>query len=398
MRYCREVTQKFPPLCVDDVIITDELSRRPARIFNPKAEAEALGALVKELAEQPENLLQKLVDTLIGIGIADSAGISLLEEAEDDEQFRWVALAGQWGQYKGGVMPFDASPCSVVIKRDEVLLFEHPERFFPATAVEPLIHEILLVPFHAEGRTIGTVWINAHEPGRKFDAEDVRLLRLLSRFASAGYQMKQALSDARAGEAAGRAALEADLAGMRRLHDLHTKLATENDPGVALDEILAAACEFTATDRGCVQLVSDDGERLEIVAQRGYGPDSPFIRHFLHEGSKPACDAARSQHQRMIIEDVENFPLLLSTQDREVALTDGIRATQSTPIISREGKTLGVLSTQFRLPHRPTVEQLRLIDLLAWTAAVFLDRQRAEAGLRSQWYRRGGGCQPIVRE
>ena len=382
MRYYREVTQKFPPLCVDDVIITDELSRRPARIFNPKVEAEALGALVKELAEQPENLLQKLVDTLIGIGIADSAGISMLEEAEDDEQFRWVALAGQWGQYKGGVMPFDASPCGVVIKRDEVLLFEHPERFFPAAAVEPLIHEILLVPFHAGGRTIGTVWINAHDPGRKFDAEDVRLLRLLSGFASAGYQMKQALGDARAGEAASRAALEADLAGMRRLHDLQTKLATENDPGVALDEILAAACEFTATDRGCVQLVSDDGERLEIFAQRGYGPDSPFIRHFLHEGSKPACDAARSQHQRMIIEDVENFPLLLGTQDREVALTDGIRATQSTPIISREGETLGVLSTQFRLPHRPTVEQLRLIDLLAWTAAVFLDRQRAEAGLR----------------
>ena len=375
------MTQEFPPLCVDDVIITDELGRRPARIFNPEVEVAALGSLVEELAERPDTLLQKLVDTLVEIDIADSAGISLLEDSDQGEQFRWVALAGQWGQFKGGVMPFDASPCGVVVKRDATLLFERPERFFPAAAVEPLIHEILLVPFYAEGRAIGTLWINAHDPGRKFDAEDVRLLRSLSRFASTGYQMKEALTDARAGEAVSRAALEADLAGMRRIHELHAKLATEHDLGAVLDEILAAACEFTATDRGCVQLVSDDGERLEIFAQRGHEPDSPFIRHFLHEGSKPVCDAARSQRQRMVIEDVENFPPLLGTPDREVALADGIRATQSTPMISRKGETLGVLSTQFRQPHRSTEEQLRLIDLLAWTAASFIERHHAEAGL-----------------
>ncbi len=376
------MTQAFLPLSVDDIIITDELARRPARSFNHKVEAEALASLVEELAERPENLLQKLVDTLIGMGIADSAGISLLEEGEGDEQFRWVALAGQWGQFRDGLMPFDASSCGVVIERDAVLLFEHPQRFFPAAAVHPLIHEILLVPFYAQGQTIGTLWISAHDPGRKFDAEDVRLLRSLGRFASAGYQMKQALGVSRAGEAVSRAALEADLAGMRRLHELHARLATENDLSAALDAVLAVACEFTATDRGCVQLVSNDGERLEIFAHRGYEPDSPFIRHFLHEGSRPVYEAARSHRQRIVIEDIESFPLLLGTRDREVVLMEGIRATQSTPMISRKGENLGVLSTQFRQPHRPTAEQLRLIDLLAWTAAGFLERHHAEAGLR----------------
>ena len=354
------MTQDFPPTSVDDVIITDALGRRPARISDRQVEADALGSLVKELAERPENLLQKLADTLIESGIADSAGISLREEIGDEEQFRWVALAGQWGQFKGGVMPFDASPRGVVVERNA----------------------ILLVPFHAEGRTIGTLWINAHDPGRKFDTEDVRLLRLLSRFASAGYQMREAIGNARAGEAVSHAALEADLAGMRCLHELHARLAAENDLSAALDKILAAACEFTATDRGCVQLVSDDGERLEIFAQRGHGPGSPFIRHFLHERCEPARGAARARRQRMIIEDVKTFPPLQGTRDREVALSDGIRAMQSTPIVSSKGGTLGVISTQFRHPHRPTDEQLGLIDLLAWTASSFLDRYHAEAELR----------------
>lgn len=81
-----------------------------------------------------------------------------------------------------------------------------------------------------------------------------------------------------------------DLAGMRRLYDLHARLAVEADFGAALGEILAAAVVFTGTDRGCVQLVCGDGERLEMVAHRGHGAGSGFIEHFLKEGSKPAMN------------------------------------------------------------------------------------------------------------
>ena len=169
---------------------------------------------------------------------------------------------------------------------------------------------------------------------------------------------------------------------MRRLYDLQAKLAVETDLKAALGEIVAAAADFTGTDRGCVQLVSDDGERLEMFVFRGYGPESPFIQHFLKEGSKPACDAARQDQRRTIIDDVATFPALLDTEDRRVALIDGVRATQSTPMISRKGELVGVLSTQFRQPHRPSEPELKLIDMLAWTAADFVDRHLTEAALK----------------
>ena len=180
------------------------------------------------------------------------------------------------------------------------------------------------------------------------------------------------------------ARLAADLAGMRRLYELHTRVATETDLKVALDEILAAACELTGTDRGCVQLVSDDGERLEMYAWRGYTDDSPFVNHFRYAGLEQGCDVARVERRRQIIEDTTGFPgLEEGTEAGEAVLASGIRAAQSTPMISRKGETVGVLSTQFTEPHRPTEDELRLVDLLAWTAADFVERHRSAAELRA---------------
>lgn len=173
----------------------------------------------------------------------------------------------------------------------------------------------------------------------------------------------------------------ADLAGMRRLYDLQAKLARETELFSALHEILAAAVDLAGTDRGCVQLVSEDGARLEIVAQCGYADDGPFISRFRHEGSKVGCDTVRRQRARFVIEDLESHPGFAGTADGEAALADGIRAAQSTPLISRSGETLGVLSTQYRTPYSPSEHELRLIDMLAWDAADFVERHRTEAAL-----------------
>jgi hypothetical protein len=69
------------------------------------------------------------------------------------------------------------------------MLFTHWERRYPylSTAI-PLADEGLLVPFHVNGKAVGTIWAIAHSNRRKFDAEDQRLLESMGRFASAAYQ------------------------------------------------------------------------------------------------------------------------------------------------------------------------------------------------------------------
>jgi PAS domain S-box-containing protein len=202
------------------------------------------------------------------------------------------------------------------------------------------------------------------------------------RDAATAYRPGDGVRAGPAGEVARREALKADLAGMRRVHDLHARLATETDLRAALEEICAAATELAGTERGCVQLFSDNGERLEMFAFRGYVEQDPFIRYFMHEGSKPACDVARRDRRRLEIKDVETFAPLAGTPDHEVALAAGIRATNSTLMISRAGELVGVLSVQFGRTHRASEQQLQRLDLLAWTAADFVERHLAIAALR----------------
>jgi signal transduction histidine kinase len=60
-------------------------------------------------------------------------------------------------------------------------------------------------------------------------------------------------------------------------------------------------------------------------------------------------------------------------------LTDeGIRSVISTPLTGSTKGLLGMISTHFRHPHRPTEHSLRLLDLLARQAGNYLERKRAE--------------------
>jgi PAS domain-containing protein len=55
---------------------------------------------------------------------------------------------------------------------------------------------------------------------------------------------------------------------------------------------------------------------------------------------------------------------------------------QSTPLISRSGRLLGIVSTHWRNPHRPADRDLHLMDVLARQAADFIERSQVERALR----------------
>jgi signal transduction histidine kinase len=81
-----------------------------------------------------------------------------------------------------------------------------------------------------------------------------------------------------------------------------------------------------------------------------------------------------------IIEDVLIDPDF--APHRAIATSAGYRAVQSTPLFSRSGEPLGMVSTHFRRPHRPLERELRLTDLYAWQAAEMIERKHAEEALR----------------
>ncbi|MGA7917852.1 MAG: PAS domain S-box protein, partial [Candidatus Acidiferrales bacterium] len=118
-----------------------------------------------------------------------SAGVSLLTTHDGGKAFYWPAISGAWKQHIGGGTPRDFGPCGTVLDRNKALLFKHVEKVYTYFApVKPPVEEALLVPFYSGEKAVGTVWAVAHDPGRKFDAEDRRQLESLAGFASAAYQ------------------------------------------------------------------------------------------------------------------------------------------------------------------------------------------------------------------
>jgi signal transduction histidine kinase/ActR/RegA family two-component response regulator len=212
-------------LRLEDVVINSELINRPSKAPNYEAENQALLALAQTLADAPDKILQKLAETALQLCRADTAGISLLEQQDGAEVFRWEALAGVFSDRLNATMPRDASPCGTTIDRNTTQLMYMAERIFPALTSEPPVVEALLIPFHVGHKPIGTVWVVAHDERRKFDREDERIIKTLAQFASASWQLWQARARA---EAAARDKLQQalDLAAANAALQAHLEYKT----------------------------------------------------------------------------------------------------------------------------------------------------------------------------
>jgi PAS domain S-box-containing protein len=210
---------------LESILCTEELPNRPWRPPDHEKENSALVALTSALADSPRTILQTLADKVLEILHADSAGLSLL--TKDEKRFYWAAIAGAWRPHIGGGTPRDFGPCGDVLDHNIPMLFTHWERRYPylSTAM-PLADEGLLVPFYVNGKAVGTIWAIAHNNRRKFDAEDLRLLESMSRFASAAYQAMESIEDLKL-EIAAREKAETELSELNDGLEAQVRVRTE---------------------------------------------------------------------------------------------------------------------------------------------------------------------------
>ena len=179
---------------LESILCTEEVLNRPWRQPDYEKENSALLALVSALADSPRTILQTLADKVRELLHADSAGLSLL--TKDEKRFYWAAIAGAWRPHIGGGTPRDFGPCGDVLDRNIPMLFTHWERRYPYLKMAiPLAEEGLLVPFYVDRKAVGTIWAIAHSNRHKFDAEDLRLLESMGRFASAAYQAAESVEE-----------------------------------------------------------------------------------------------------------------------------------------------------------------------------------------------------------
>jgi signal transduction histidine kinase len=169
-----------------------------------------------------------------------------------------------------------------------------------------------------------------------------------------------------------------DLDAMTRLNELGTLFVREGNLEPVLSRIVDTAVAIAGSDFCTVQLLDAETQELRIVANRGFPAWWLDYWNRVPSGTG-SCGTALGRRERVIVADINTSPVFLGTQGFHVQIEAGVRAMQSTPVISRSGRPLGMVSTHYKQPHAPDERVLRLMDLLAQQFADIIDRAEAEA-------------------
>jgi len=177
-----------------------------------------------------------------------------------------------------------------------------------------------------------------------------------------------------------RKSAEALLAGERRLFEM---IATD----VPLKEIFNELCLIIQRQRpgthASVLMLTREGHHLTVVA----GPTLPEgwseqMEKLPVGPCAGSCGTAAYRGTLVIASDIATDPLWDVPEHRAAALSHGLRASWSNPVLCSNGKVAGTFCIYYREPRSPTSQDLELIELATHVARVAIERDQQEISLR----------------
>jgi signal transduction histidine kinase/ActR/RegA family two-component response regulator len=178
------------------------------------------------------------------------------------------------------------------------------------------------------------------------------------------------------------AALQRELEAGLALQDVSTQLIPTDEVRTLYERIVDAAIAITRADFGSLQMLDRDRGELRLLVHRGFSARAARRWEWVPATSATCYGRALSSAIRCIVSDVEHADLMAGTDELEAFRETGIRAMQTTPLVSRHGELIGMISTHWRAPHAPEESELRLMDVLARQAADAFDRGHSVEALR----------------
>lgn len=125
----------------------------------------------------------------------------------------------------------------------------------------------------------------------------------------------------------------------------------------------------------CILLLAPDGKHL----LHGASPSLPQHYNEAVDGGEigpfaGSCGTAAFKGEEITVADIENDPLWANY--KELALSHGLRACWSTPILSSQNKPLATFSLYFRTKQTPSPDDREAVELMARTAGIVIEWYR----------------------
>lgn len=150
------------------------------------------------------------------------------------------------------------------------------------------------------------------------------------------------------------------------------------------EQILDAAMAITHADFGSIHVLDETSGQLDLLAWRNFQPESVEYWRTVSFATGSARNATLQRGERVIVPNVQTTEgdVVLGPESVTHYGLCGIAAVQSTPLITRDGRLVGVISTHWRQVHAPEQRELLLLDILGRQAADFFERRRTQEALR----------------
>lgn len=180
--------------------------------------------------------------------------------------------------------------------------------------------------------------------------------------------------------------LEIELENTKLLQSLSMELALEDNAQMLYEKIMDAAMQIMRSQFASLQMLhrgKDNNDKLQLLAFRGFNPKAAKFWEWVyadHSGS--TCGQALRTGKRIIASNVQEDPAVRDTEDCRTYIDTGIHAVQTTPLYSRSGKLVGMISTHWNKQHEPLEFELRLLDLLARQAADLIEQVQYKQKLK----------------
>ena len=167
-----------------------------------------------------------------------------------------------------------------------------------------------------------------------------------------------------------------ELSDLGDLHELSTTLSSIPQLPEQLNLILATFVRMHCARLGLITIFDPVRKGLQIVASTGLAERTlEAVRSVATSGGSPSAIACLDR-ARLVVADIDSDPRVADV--RALASAEGVRALHATPLIARDGEVLGAITAYFESPAIPGDREIRIADICARKAAVFIERARAE--------------------
>ena len=361
-------------------------ARRPQRtphvplseLATANRQRDALYLLSEELhaATTIEEVYAAAMDSIESALDCDRSAILLFD---DDGVMQFVDSRGLSETYRHAVTghsPWrpdenDAAPLTI----NDVSRAELPEKL-KADVLEEGIHAVAFIPLVAEGRLIGK-FMAYFRDAHAFTRDDVAVSLTIARQLSNAVQRQRTSAQLLEREAE----LAEELNITRMLQSLSIEMAHEVDVEALYTRLVNVARIIMRSDYASMQQyyphLGARGE-LKLIANHGFSEAAAKFWAWVRADSRCTCGVAIARRERVIADDIENTEFMAGTEDQKQLLAAGIRSAQTTPLLSRRGELVGMITTHWKVPHTPSERDLWLLDIVARLASDLIERKKED--------------------